>query len=72
MKEHKCGHLSQAVFRIDRLVYVERYNTASKAEARVKALRAASREWTEALIERRNPNWIDLAAPATTDVKHAA
>jgi len=72
MKEHKCGHLSQTAFRIDRLVYAERYDTASQADARVRALRSASREWINALIERRNPNWIDLAERATVDTKHAA
>ena len=72
VKEHKCGHLTQAVFRIDRFVYVERYDTASMAEDRMRALRSASREWINALIERRNPNWIDLAEQAKTARKHAA
>lgn len=72
LKEHKSGHLSQAAYRIDRLVYAERYDTATQAALRVQALRAASREWTQALIERHNPNWIDLAEPAKDSCKHAA
>jgi len=72
MKEHKSGHLSQAAFRIDKLVYVERYDSAAKAASRVESLRRASREWVQALIERQNPGWIDLMSSAKLPHKHAA
>jgi len=72
LKSHKSGHLSQAAFRIDRLVHAERFDSAAKADKRAAALRAASREWVNALIERRNPCWIDLAERAKDRSKFAA
>jgi len=69
---HKRGHLSEAAYRIDRLVYVERHNTKQAAEARVMALKSASREWVDALIERSNPYWQDLAAVETSKQARAA
>lgn len=72
LKEHKSGHLSQDMFRIDQLVYVERYDSAFKADARLKSLRSASREWVDALVMRQNPDWIDLSTRAKVKTKHAA
>ena len=72
MKSHKAGHLSQSAFRIDQLVHIERFSTHKAAAARVKALKSASREWVDALIERQNPYWYDLMIPAKTEIKRAA
>ena len=60
MKSHRFGHLSQSAFRIDRLVYFETFDTSLDAQLRLKALRSASREWVDALVERKNPNWTDI------------
>ncbi len=72
LKEHRSGHLSQAAFRIDKLIYAERFENASKAAARVSALRGASREWVQALIERQNPDWSDLTMPCKAQCRRAA
>ena len=60
MNSHRSGHLSQSAFRIDQLVHVEMFDSALAAEARLKALKSSSREWIDALVERQNPNWVDL------------
>jgi len=59
---HKRGHLSVDAFRIDRLVFVEEHGSERAAEARAKALKSASREWIDALVEKSNPDWRDMAA----------
>ena len=58
--QHRSGRIKQSQFRIDRLVYVEPYDCAFKAEARVRALKSASRQWLDALITSRNAEWQDL------------
>jgi putative endonuclease len=58
--QHRSGRIKQSQFRIDRLVYVESYDCAFKAQARVRALKTASREWLDALITSRNPSWQEL------------
>jgi putative endonuclease len=58
--QHRSGRIKQSQFRIDRLVYVESYDCAFQAQARVRALKAASREWLDALITSRNPSWEEL------------
>lgn len=60
--QHKRGRASVDMFRIDQLVYVEKHADLTSARRRVKALKSASREWVDALIERSNPHWEDLAA----------
>ena len=70
--QHKRGRLSVDAFRIDRLVYVEKHESLHAAQMRVKALKSASREWVDALIERRNPDWTDLAAMTVRNRKIAA
>jgi putative endonuclease len=60
LAQHRSGKIRQSQFRIDRLVYVERYDCAFIAAARVRSLKAASREWLDALITSRNPSWQDL------------
>ena len=71
MAQHRSGKIRQSQFRIDRLVYVESYDCAFKAQARVKALKSASREWLDALITSRNPSWQELL-PATIEGAKAA
>jgi len=61
IRAHKRGHLSVEAHRIDRLLYVEKHSSKRAAEDRVQALQTASRTWIDALIERQNPNWVDLA-----------
>ena len=72
MKQHCDGHLSQSSFRIDRLVHVEKFSTEQAAYARAKALKAASREWLDALVGRKNPHWIDLLNQAKELAQRAA
>lgn len=69
--QHRSGKIRQSQFRIDRLVYVESYECAFKAQARVRALKAASREWLDALITSRNPSWQELL-PRTIEGAKAA
>ena len=71
MAQHRSGRIKQSQFRIDRLVYVESYDCAFKAQARVRALKSASREWLDALITARNPSWQELL-PVTIEGSKAA
>lgn len=72
VRAHKRGHLSVKAHRIDRLLYVEKHTSKEAAEKRVKALQSTSRTWIDALIERNNPDWIDLALEAPKVRKIAA
>jgi putative endonuclease len=47
---------------VDRLVYFEEFRDVTNAIAREKQLKAGSRAKKIALIERENPEWLDLAA----------
>ncbi len=69
--QHRSGRIKQSQFRIDRLVYVESYDCAFKAQARVRALKTASREWLDALITSRNPSWQELLPATIKGVKAA-
>lgn len=69
---HKRGHLSVKAHRIDRLLYVEKHQSKEAADKRVKALQNASRDWVDALIERKNPDWLDLAVSNLHSHKIAA
>ena len=71
MTQHRSGKIRQSKFRIDRLVYTESYDCAFKAQARVRALKTASREWLDALITSRNPSWQELL-PAPIESAQAA
>ncbi|HEX5181637.1 MAG TPA: GIY-YIG nuclease family protein [Allosphingosinicella sp.] len=42
------------------LVHVEEYPTVEEAIAREKAIKKWNRAWKLALIERGNPDWVDL------------
>lgn len=72
MKAHKSGYLSENNFRIDQLVHIEQFDSSKSANLRLKALKSASREWVDALIERNNPNWFDLLAPVREVARQAA
>lgn len=45
---------------LDRLVYVEEYDSPYEAIAREKAMKAWKRRWKTDLIIKVNPNWDDL------------
>jgi putative endonuclease len=51
-----------ARYRVDRLVWYEVHETAEGAIRREKQLKEWKRDWKMNLIERDNPNWIDLYA----------
>ena len=52
-------------YRVYRLVYVEEYTDVRQAIAREKQLKGWRRGKKLRLIESQNPNWADLAPPAT-------
>lgn len=72
LSQHRIGRASIASFRIDRLVHAERFDSIEAASARAEALKLASREWVDALVERRNPHWRDLAASAMVEAQQKA
>ena len=72
MKAHRVGRLSQSSFRIDQLVHIEQFDNSTAANQRKTALKLASREWIDALIERNNPNWNDMLAPIKDEARRAA
>ena len=56
---------------IHKLVYYEHHNTAESAIKREKRVTKWRRQWKMALIEKANPNWIDLYTQITgSRVKH--
>jgi putative endonuclease len=62
LEEHRNGEvIHTAKYRIDRLIYVEPYETAVDAIAREKQLKNWSRAKKIALINRVNPDWRDLS-----------
>lgn len=71
LRRHRAGKVSRPEFRIDRLVYTERFDCSFKADARRLALKAASFEWLQALISSQNPTWQSLAH-APIEVAQAA
>ena len=72
MKAHRVGHLSESNFRIDQLVHIEQFDTSSAANQRKTALKLASREWIDALVERDNPHWNDMLSCVKTESRRAA
>lgn len=65
--EHKSGEHRGFTWRynIHVLVYYETYDTASEAIAREKQLKRWRRAWKDALIEKGNSEWRDLADELT-------
>ena len=62
LRRHRSGKVSRPEFRLDRLIYTERFDCAFKADQRRQALKTASREWLDRLILSQNPTWQDLLA----------
>jgi len=60
MTQHRSGRPQHPAFALDRLVYTESYDCQYKAQARVGALKSASRQWLDALITSHNPAWAEL------------
>jgi len=54
-----------AKYDVTMLVHFERFNSMHEAIAREKALKHWRRAWKVKLIERGNPEWINLYDPAT-------
>ena len=62
LEEHRLGRvIHTAKYKIDRLIYVEHFETAPDAIAREKQLKGCTRSKKIALINRSNPDWRDLA-----------
>ncbi len=64
VKEHKLKIYSKsftARYNCDKLVYLEEYKDAKKAEIREKQFKKWKRDWKIKLIEEINPNWMDLS-----------
>lgn len=63
MIEHKMGLIDGYTKEhgIHKLAYFEHYKYINDAIAREKALKKWNRAWKYTLIERMNPNWVDLA-----------
>lgn len=72
LTQHRFGRASVEAFRIDQLVYIERHKSLEAATTRAEKLKTASREWIDALVERKNPDWRDLVNLAKVGVPHAA
>ena len=60
--EHKAGATPgfTSKYGVNRLVYLEIFETAAAAIAREKRLKKYTRAWKIALIEHDNPEWRDL------------
>lgn len=64
LREHRSGHFPRAFtarYDLERLVYVEFFETAGEAIARERQLKRWSRAKKIRLIERLNPEWRDLS-----------
>jgi putative endonuclease len=62
--EHRVGDLGgfTARYRVNRLVFVEEFQQAEDAIVMEKRIKRRRRAWKIGLIEKRNPDWRDLAA----------
>jgi putative endonuclease len=62
MMQHRDGTGSQfaAKYGVSRLVHVEHFERIEDAIAREKAIKKWRRDWKIELIERGNPDWLDL------------
>lgn len=60
--EHESGRGSKFVrdYKLKLLVHVELFDDPANAIAREKQLKKWNRDWKIALIERENPDWLDL------------
>jgi len=63
LEEHRLGRvIHTAKYKIDRLIYMEFFETAPDAIAREKQLKGWTRAKKIALINRSNPDWRDLSS----------
>ena len=63
LEEHRLGRvIHTAKYKIDRLIYMEPFETAPDAIAREKQLKGWTRAKKIALINGSNPDWRDLAS----------
>ena len=62
--EHRSGEIPGFTrdYNVHKLVYLEEYQDVNEAIAREKQLKRWSRSKKNALVERANPEWKDLAA----------
>ena len=62
MDQHRNGEGSKftAKYGVDHLVYAEAFADVNEAIAREKAIKKWRRAWKLELIERGNPQWLDL------------
>ena len=60
--EHRTGQGARftRLYRVHRLVWMEPYDSITAAIAREKQIKGWNRAWKLRLIERDNPQWIDL------------
>ena len=56
-----------AKYNCDKLVYLERQKTKTKAEKRESQLKKWKRDWKIELIENLNPKWMDIAVNWSTE-----
>ena len=61
--EHKGKFVSgfTKTYGVDKLVYVEEYSSILEARARERSLKRWHWAWKFSLIEKSNPNWLDLS-----------
>ena len=62
MSEHREGTASGFTrkYRVHRLVYAEAFDEIEDAIRREKAMKEWQRAWKIQLIEKNNPEWVDL------------
>lgn len=63
VSEHKGKHVPGFTnkYGVTRLVYFEEYSSVLEARARERAMKRWARVWKFELIEKQNPNWLDLS-----------
>jgi putative endonuclease len=68
--EHKQGIVEgfSKKYNLKKLVYFEETKDVKSAIAREKCLKKWNREWKLKLIEKKNPNWKDLASKFFLDI----
>ncbi len=60
-QKNGVGSSFAALYNLNDLVYVEDFDSIQLAISREKALKKWRRAWKNALIDRFNPDWIDLS-----------
>ena len=64
MAQHKSGEFGgfTAKYRVDRLVFAEEFQRIEDALLAEKRMKRWKRDWKIELIEKSNPQWLDLAS----------